>query len=111
MKQYFPETTVLPGMFRVVETLYGVRIAPARRRCGIRTCAFSTSAIATAQLVGQFYLDLYARAVKRGGAWMDDAITRRRARRRGIQTPVAYLNCNFSAPRRRQAARCSRTTK
>ena len=51
----------------------------------------------TGQLVGQFYLDLYARKNKRGGAWMDDAITRRR-KAEGIQTPVAYLTCNFSAP-------------
>jgi oligopeptidase A len=51
----------------------------------------------TGQLVGQFYLDLYARKNKRGGAWMDDAITRRR-KAEGIQTPVAYLTCNFAAP-------------
>ena len=49
------------------------------------------------KLVGQFYLDLYARPSKRGGAWMDEAITRRR-NDGGVQTPVAYLNCNFSAP-------------
>nr|MBP9799466.1 oligopeptidase A [Sterolibacterium sp.] len=50
------------------------------------------------QLVGQFYLDLYAREEKRGGAWMDEAITRRRLADGRIQTPVAYLNCNFPAP-------------
>jgi oligopeptidase A len=48
-------------------------------------------------LVGQFYMDLYARETKRGGAWMDDAIGRRRKGGR-VQTPVAYLNCNFSRP-------------
>jgi len=48
-------------------------------------------------LIGQFYVDLYARASKRSGAWMDDAITRKR-RDTGLQTPVAYLNCNFSPP-------------
>src|SRR5439155_451922 len=48
-------------------------------------------------VVGHFYMDLYARETKRGGAWMDDAITRRR-KGAGIQTPVAYLNCNFSRP-------------
>ncbi|MDH4286350.1 MAG: M3 family metallopeptidase, partial [Gallionella sp.] len=45
----------------------------------------------------QFYLDMYARSSKRGGAWMDDVIARRRLAS-GIQTPVAYLNCNFSPP-------------
>src|SRR5207302_783015 len=48
-------------------------------------------------VIGQFYTDLYARDTKRGGAWMDDAITRRR-RGGQLQTPVAYLNCNFSRP-------------
>jgi oligopeptidase A len=47
--------------------------------------------------VGEFYVDLYARPSKRGGAWMDDAITRRVKDGR-VQAPVAYLNCNFSAP-------------
>jgi oligopeptidase A len=49
------------------------------------------------ELIGQFYADFLARPSKRGGAWMDDAVTRKRTRN-GIQTPVAYLNCNFSPP-------------
>jgi len=52
---------------------------------------------AAGELVGQFYIDLYARETKRGGAWMDDARGRRR-RGAALQTPVAYLNCNFSRP-------------
>jgi oligopeptidase A len=51
----------------------------------------------TGALVGEFYVDLYARPTKRGGAWMDEAITRRR-KSGDVQVPVAYLNCNFSAP-------------
>jgi oligopeptidase A len=47
--------------------------------------------------VGQFYLDLYARDSKRGGAWMDDARNRRRLAG-GVQTPVTFLTCNFSSP-------------
>jgi len=98
VKQYFPEDAVLGGMFRVVETLYGLRITPAQAPVWHETVRFFDIRDDQNALVGQFYLDLYARASKRGGAWMDDAITRRRLADGRIQTPVAYLNCNFSAP-------------
>ena len=97
VKQYFPEHKVLEGMFRVVETLYGLRIeqdAAPRWHDDVR---FFSIRKQDGEMVGQFYLDLYARPSKRGGAWMDDAITRRR-KTSGVQTPVAYLNCNFSPP-------------
>jgi oligopeptidase A len=97
VKQYFPETTVLPGMFRVVETLYGVSILPDEAAKWHPDVRFFSIRDRAGNLIGQFYLDLYARPTKRGGAWMDDAITRRRTAG-GIQTPVAYLNCNFSPP-------------
>jgi oligopeptidase A len=97
VKQYFPENRVLPGMFRLVETLYGLRIAPAQALTWHPDVRFYELRDRLGALVGQFYLDLYARPSKRGGAWMDDAITRRR-RGDGIQTPVAFLTCNFSAP-------------
>ncbi|MDD5240942.1 MAG: M3 family metallopeptidase [Sulfuricella sp.] len=97
VKQYFPETQVLPGMFKVVETLYGLKIAPTPAPLWHPAVSFYTIYDRNGEAVGQFYLDLYAREHKRGGAWMDDAITRRR-RADGIQIPVAYLNCNFSAP-------------
>ena len=96
VKQYFPETTVLPGMFRLVERLYGVRIAPAQAPVWHPDVRFYAVHDRAGALIGQFYVDLYARPSKRGGAWMDDAITRRRKDGR-LQTPVAYLNCNFSA--------------
>ena len=97
VKQYFPEDVVLSGLFRVAQTLYGLRIAPASAPLWHPDVRFFEIRDAGGALVGQFYLDLYARETKRGGAWMDDAITRRRTPG-GIQTPVAYLNCNFSAP-------------
>ena len=97
VKQYFPETTVLPGMFRLIETLYGLKITPDSAPTWHPDVRFFAIHDSDGKLVGQFYLDLYARPSKRGGAWMDEAITRRRTAD-GIQTPVAYLNCNFAAP-------------
>jgi oligopeptidase A len=97
VKQYFPETTVMPGMFRLVETLYGLTITPAEAPVWHPDVRFYAIRDRSGTLVGEFYVDLYARPSKRGGAWMDEAITRRR-KANGIQVPVAYLNCNFSAP-------------
>jgi oligopeptidase A len=97
VKRYFPENKVLAGMFGVVETLYAVRIAEAEAPRWSPDVRFFEILGAGGERVGQFYLDLYARPSKRGGAWMDDAITRRR-KPDGLQTPVAYLNCNFSRP-------------
>jgi oligopeptidase A len=97
VKQYFPEPRVLAGLFKLVETLYGLHIRQDSAPVWHPDVKFYTISDHTGQRVGQFYLDLYARASKRGGAWMDDVITRRR-KGEAIQTPVAYLNCNFSGP-------------
>ena len=97
VKQYFPEDAVLPGMFKLTETLYGLKIKAASAPLWHEDVRFFDIRDAQENLVGQFYLDMYARNSKRGGAWMDDVITRR-CLPSGIQTPVAYLNCNFSAP-------------
>ena len=97
VKQYFPETRVLPGMFRLIETLYGLTIEADVANGWHPDVRFFSIRDHDSKTVGQFYLDLYARPSKRGGAWMDDAITRRRVAS-GIQTPVAYLTCNFAAP-------------
>ena len=97
VKQYFPEPRVLAGLFRLIETLYGLRITESSAPVWHPDVRFYTISDQQGQCVGQFYLDLYARASKRGGAWMDDVITRRKTSQ-GIQTPVAYLNCNFSGP-------------
>ncbi|WP_413438030.1 M3 family metallopeptidase [Sulfuriferula sp. GW1] len=97
VKQYFPETQVLPGMFKLVETLYGLDIRASQTETWHPDVKFFDIRDRSGSLIGQFYLDLYAREHKRGGAWMDDALTRRR-KNDAIQTPVAYLTCNFSAP-------------
>ncbi len=97
VKEYFPEDAVLSGLFKLVETLYGLRISASCAPIWHETVRFFDIRNAQNELVGQFYLDLYARNSKRGGAWMDDVITRRHLDS-GIQTPVAYLNCNFSSP-------------
>ena len=105
VKQYLPETSVLPGMFKLVENLYGIAIAPADE-AGIQLWHPDVKLFnitGGGELIGRFYLDLYARPGKRGGGWMDDAISRRRVgtggpSEQGIQAPVAYLNCNFSGP-------------
>ncbi len=97
VKQYFPEDAVLLGMFKLIETLYGLQIKASSAPVWHDDVRFFDIRNQQQQLVGQFYLDLYARNSKRGGAWMDDVISRRRLSS-GIQTPVAYLNCNFSPP-------------
>jgi len=97
VKQYFPEDAVLAGLFRVVETLYGVNIKPAQAPVWHADVRFFEIRDGQGTRVGEFYLDLYARESKQGGAWMNDAVTRRRRETR-IQTPVAYLVCNFSRP-------------
>ena len=92
---------MLAGLFHVVETLFGVRLKPDSAPTwndDVRFFRIETrDGPAAGELIGQFYLDLYARETKRGGAWMDEAITRRQTAS-GLQTPVAYLNCNFSRP-------------
>jgi oligopeptidase A len=97
VKQYFPEDIVERGLFRVAETLYGVKIVESQAPVWHPDVRFFEVRDPNGTAIGQFYLDLYARETKRGGAWMDDAISRRRRAER-IQIPVAYLNCNFSRP-------------
>ena len=97
VKQYFPELKVMQGMFRVVETIYAVRIAPDQAEAWDPTVRFYRISEQNGTLIGRFYVDLYARETKRGGAWMDEAVTRR-LRGAAIQTPVVYLNCNFPSP-------------
>ena len=97
VKAYFPETQVLPGMFELVQRLYQLTISEQKAETWHEDVRFFDIRNAADELIGQFYVDLYARDTKRGGAWMDGAISRRR-RDAGMQLPVAYLNCNFARP-------------
>ena len=98
VKQYFPEDTVFKGLFKVTETLFGVKIRRDEAAVWHPDVRFFRVENQDGGLVAQFYLDLYAREGKRGGAWMDDARARHKHAQGGVQTPVAYLTCNFSAP-------------
>jgi oligopeptidase A len=100
VKQYFPENKVVEGLFRVIRTLFAVEIKPDTATTWNKDVKFYRIE-QNGRLLGQFYLDLYARNGKRGGAWMDDARGRRlKSDKQGdtLQTPVAYLTCNFSEP-------------
>jgi oligopeptidase A len=97
VKAYFTEPGVLAGLFRVVESLYGVRVLPDSAPAWHEDVRFFRLENARGEKFGQFYLDPYARETKRGGAWMDEALSRRRVAA-GMQTPVAYLACNFPRP-------------
>ncbi|GLQ00142.1 oligopeptidase A [Methylophaga thalassica] len=98
LKPYFPEDKVVSGLFAVVNRLYGLVIS---ERTDIDTwhkdVRFFEIRESNGNLRGQFYLDLYARQHKRGGAWMDECLVRRKTAK-GLQTPVAFLTCNFSEP-------------
>jgi oligopeptidase A len=98
LKPYFPENKVVSGLFAVVNRLYGIDI---KERDDVDTwhddVRFFDIFDGNGELRGQFYLDLYARNHKRGGAWMDECLVRRQTAN-GVQTPVAFLTCNFSEP-------------
>jgi len=94
VKRYFTEDRVLAGLFDVIESLYGLRVERDEAPLWHEDARFYRLVDADGALVGQFYLDLYAREGKRGGAWMDDC-RNRRATADGVQTPLVYLVCNF----------------
>lgn len=95
VKEYFTEPKVLDGLFAVIEQLYGLRVEPDVAPVWHPDVRFFRLVDAHGALIGQFYLDLYAREGKRGGAWMDDCRNRRVLADGHVQTPLVYLVCNF----------------
>ncbi|MBT1445138.1 oligopeptidase A [Shewanella sp. JM162201] len=98
LRPYFPENKVLSGLFHTVERLFGLKIEEQtefdRWHKDVR---FFHIFDAEGEHRGSFYLDLYARSGKRGGAWMDECRVRRVSGGK-LQRPVAYLTCNFNGP-------------
>ena len=99
LKPYFPERSVIDGMFSLVEKLYGIAIRPndavSKWHASVR---YFEVFDADGGQIAAFYLDPYARTHKRGGAWMDECVTRWQRPDGTLQLPVAYLVCNFDAP-------------
>ena len=97
IRPYLPVTRVLSGLFEVARRLYGIDIREVAEFDRYHPDARLFEVLSGTEVIARFYLDLYARAHKRGGAWMDDCRIRRQTRR-GLQLPVAYLVCNFTPP-------------
>lgn len=97
VKQYFTEPAVFKGLFGLVEFLFGIKIVAAQAPTWHPDVKFFRIENQKGEKVAEFYMDLYARANKRGGAWMDNDRVRNRLNG-SLETPIAYLVCNFSKP-------------
>lgn len=97
VKQYFTLPAVFNGLFGLVQTLFNIRIVKDNAPVWHPDVQFFRIENAQGEKIAQFYVDLYARPNKRGGAWMDNDRTKNRLYG-ALQTPVAYLVCNFAKP-------------
>lgn len=98
LRPYFPESNVVKGLFTVAERLFAIRIVEASAPTWHDHVRYYEIYDAENNLRAGFYLDLYARSKKRGGAWMADCAVRRRLPDGQLQLPLAYLTCNFNKP-------------
>ncbi len=99
LKPYFSDDQVISGLFQIVKTLFRVDIEQIETGIDVwdPSVRFYTIKDSKGKAIGQFYLDLYARENKRGGAWMDECINRYKIDNH-LQLPVAYLTCNLTPP-------------
>jgi len=97
IKQYFPVNNVLNGLFNICKKIYGLTIYEKKASTWHKDVKFFEIYDKKKELVGKFYLDLYAREHKRGGAWMDEAISKYKFENEK-DNPVAFLTCNFMPP-------------
>ncbi len=98
LRPYFPAPVVISGMFKVVNILFGIEVRETTELATWHDDATTYDIFKDGQLIARFYLDLYSRSKKRGGAWMDDCRARRELADGSLQLPVAYLTCNFPGP-------------
>ena len=99
LRPYFPENQVIKGMFSIVSTLYGISFSERNDvQSWHKDVRFFDIFDADKNLIAGFYLDLYARPHKRGGAWMDDCRNRVKFSDGEEEIAIAYLTCNFNGP-------------
>ncbi|MGD9153517.1 MAG: M3 family metallopeptidase [Gammaproteobacteria bacterium] len=98
LRPYFVEENALQGLFIIVEKLFGYKIKLYKNKNIWHKDVKYYEIIRNNKVVAGFYVDLYARAHKRSGAWMDECRVRRKLSNKKIQLPMAYLTCNFSKP-------------
>jgi len=99
LKPYFSDENVINGLFEIVKVLYSIDIKKLNSEIEVwdESVGFYQISNSAGEIIGQFYLDLYARENKRGGAWMDECTNRYRIDGY-TQIPVAYLTCNLTPP-------------
>ena len=102
VQKYYTEPKVLGGLFHVIEKLYGVTIKPEDAPTWNPDVKFFRLE-QDGELIGQVYMDLYARDTKRSGAWMGQARPRQRNGDE-VQTPLVYINTNFAPPSKDKTA-------
>lgn len=98
LRPYFPVNTVIKGMFGIVQKLYGIELREVEQFERWHADARLFEVTEHGEVIGRFFLDLYARSHKRGGAWMDGCRDRRLLPSGELQRPIAYLVCNFTPP-------------
>lgn len=98
LRPYFPVNTVIKGMFGIVQKLYGIELREVQQFERWHADARLFEVLEDGEVIGRFFLDLYARSGKRGGAWMDGCRDRRLLPGGELQRPIAYLVCNFTPP-------------
>jgi oligopeptidase A len=110
IKHYFPANHVLQGLFAIIKKLYGITLVEEKLSAlWDDSVTFYQLINAEQDCIGGVYIDLYTRPNKRPGAWMDDAVCRRKLANDNIQLPIAFLNCNFAPATDENAALLTHT--